>query len=83
MRDAEAPLHALDQWFFEKIRQPLSCAGALLRVVQLREAAQGAQAHAMAAGITDKLWSVGILSLVEAAEPKPGKRGPYKKCTAA
>jgi hypothetical protein len=35
---------------------------------------------AMAAGITDKLWSVeDIVALVEAREPKPGKRGPYKK----
>jgi hypothetical protein len=34
---------------------------------------------AMAAG-TDKLWSVeDIVALVEASEPKPGKRGPYKK----
>jgi hypothetical protein len=38
----------------------------------------------MAAGITDKLWSVeDIVALVEAAEPKPGKRGPYKKRVAA
>jgi IS1 family transposase len=35
---------------------------------------------AMAAGITDKLWSVeDIVALVDAAERKPGKRGPYKK----
>jgi len=35
---------------------------------------------AMAAGITDKLWSVeDIVALVEASEPKPGRRGPYKK----
>jgi IS1 family transposase len=39
---------------------------------------------AMAAGITDKLWSVeDIVALVEASEPKPGKRGPYKKRVAA
>jgi len=39
---------------------------------------------AMAAGITDKLWSVeDIVALVEASEPKPGKRGPYKKRQAA
>jgi hypothetical protein len=33
----------------------------------------------MATGITDKLWSVEIVALVEASEPKPSKRGPYKK----
>ncbi len=39
---------------------------------------------AMAAGITDKLWSVeDIVALIEDSEPKPGKRGPYKKRTAA
>jgi len=39
---------------------------------------------AMAAGITDKLWSVDdIVALVEASEPKPGKRGAYKKRVAA
>jgi IS1 family transposase len=35
---------------------------------------------AMAAGLSDKLWSVeDIANLVEAAAPQPGKRGPYKK----
>jgi hypothetical protein len=39
---------------------------------------------ALAAGITDKLWSVeDIVAVVEASEPKPGKRGPYKKRVAA
>jgi hypothetical protein len=39
---------------------------------------------AMAAGVTDKLWSVDdIAVLVDAAAPKPGKRGPYKKRVAA
>ena len=34
---------------------------------------------AMAAGVTDKLWEVSdIVALLEAIEPKPGKRGPYK-----
>lgn len=34
---------------------------------------------AMAAGVTDRLWEVSdIVALLEAAEPKPGKRGPYK-----
>jgi IS1 family transposase len=35
---------------------------------------------AMAAGVSKTLWSVeDIANLVEAAAPKPGKRGPYKK----
>jgi IS1 family transposase len=35
---------------------------------------------AMAAGVADRLWEIGdIVALVEAAEPKPGKRGSYKK----
>jgi IS1 family transposase len=35
---------------------------------------------AMEAGVTDRLWSVeDIAQLVEAAEVKPAKRGPYKK----
>jgi hypothetical protein len=35
---------------------------------------------AMAAGVSDRLWEVSdIVALLEAAEPKPAKRGPYKK----
>lgn len=35
---------------------------------------------AMAAGVTDRLWEIAdIAKLVEEAEAKPGKRGPYKK----
>ena len=35
---------------------------------------------AMAAKVTDRLWSMEeVAALVEAAAPKPGKRGPYKK----
>lgn len=35
---------------------------------------------AMAAGVTDRLWDIAdIAKLVEEAEAKPGKRGPYKK----
>jgi hypothetical protein len=35
---------------------------------------------AMAAGVSERLWEVSdIVALLEAAEPKPGKRGPYKK----
>ncbi|MFW5655340.1 MAG: IS1 family transposase [Roseicyclus sp.] len=37
---------------------------------------------AMAAGVTDRLWDVeDLVTLVEAAEPAPKKRGPYKKRT--
>ncbi len=35
---------------------------------------------AMAAGVSDRLWEIGdIVTLVENAEAKSGKRGPYKK----
>jgi hypothetical protein len=35
---------------------------------------------AMAAGVTDHVWSVAdIVAIIEAAEPAPMKRGPYKK----
>lgn len=38
---------------------------------------------AMAVGVSDRLSEVSdIMTLLEAAEPKPGKRGPYKKRTA-
>jgi hypothetical protein len=34
----------------------------------------------MAAGVSDRLWEIGdIAALVDAAEAKPTKRGPYKK----
>jgi IS1 family transposase len=34
---------------------------------------------AMAAGVSERLWEVSdIVALLEASEPKPGKRGPYK-----
>ncbi len=35
---------------------------------------------AMAAGVTKRLWEMSdIVALVEAAEPKPAKRGSYKE----
>ena len=35
---------------------------------------------AMAAGVSDKLWSMDDLcEMMDAVAPKPGKRGPYKK----
>lgn len=38
---------------------------------------------AMAAGVTDHVWSVAdIVAIIEAAEPVPAKRGPYKKLMA-
>ena len=39
---------------------------------------------AMAAGVSERLWEIGdIVTLVEAAEAKPTKRGPYGKRNAA
>ena len=35
---------------------------------------------AMAAGVTDRLWEIGdIVTLIEATDTRPAKRGPYKK----
>jgi hypothetical protein len=35
---------------------------------------------AMAAGLTDRLWEMeNLAEMVDAAQAKPGKRGPYKK----
>jgi len=35
---------------------------------------------AMAAGLTERLWTMGdIAEMIEVAAPKPGSRGPYKK----
>ena len=35
---------------------------------------------AMAAGVTNRPWEItDIVALVEAADPKPGNRGPYKR----
>ena len=34
----------------------------------------------MAAGVTGRLWEIeDIAALLDAATPKPGKRGPYRK----
>jgi hypothetical protein len=39
---------------------------------------------AMAAGVTDKLWSMADLAeIVDATLPKAGKRGPYRKASDA
>lgn len=40
----------------------------------------GGVTPAMAAGVTDRLWEMSdIVDVIEAAEPEPKKRGPYKK----
>jgi IS1 family transposase len=39
---------------------------------------------AMAAGATGKLWELAdVVAMIDAASPKPGKRGPYKKRNAS
>jgi len=35
---------------------------------------------AMAAGVTDRLWELSdLVAMIDAAAPKPGRRGPYRK----
>jgi hypothetical protein len=35
---------------------------------------------AMASGVTNRLWEIeDVITLIDEAAPKPGKRGPYKK----
>ena len=35
---------------------------------------------AMAADVTDRVWDIAdLVAIIEAAEPPPGKPGPYKK----
>ncbi len=37
-------------------------------------------APAMAAGVSDRLWSMeDVATMVDASAPKPAKRGPYRK----
>jgi hypothetical protein len=39
---------------------------------------------AMAAGVTDRLWSIDdIAELIDVRAAKPGKRGPYKRAAAS
>jgi hypothetical protein len=46
----------------------------------MRARARLRMSPAMAAGISDRLWEIGdIVKLVEDADPKPEKRGPYNK----
>jgi hypothetical protein len=78
---ADAPVHAIDQRVFEEIRKPLPRADALFLLVQLDAPAQSAPPVACdGAGLTDKLWSLtDLASIIDDAQPKPGKRRPYKK----
>jgi hypothetical protein len=75
----------LDQWFSKKFDDhchALALYFVWYNFVKIHKAHK--LTPAMAAGITDKLWSVeDIVALIEDSEPKPGKRGPYKKRTAA
>jgi hypothetical protein len=74
-RDARVVLHVLRSSFAGKsalLSQSPTPTGRLSEI--------GLNAGTMAAGVADRLWDIGdIVKLVEAAEPKPSKRGPYKK----
>jgi hypothetical protein len=79
-RAVNAPLYPVDQRVLKEARKPRPHGRALYGVVQLREDAQDA-AHDPGNGgwVSDKLWSVADLAeMIDAAQPKPGKRGPYK-----
>jgi len=79
--DAHAPIHSANQRLFEEGREPRSRGRAPHDVLQLRPFHKTLRVTpAMAAGLTDRLWEIAdIAKLVEDAEAKPAKRGPYKK----
>ena len=83
--DADAPVHAADQCVLEEIREPHAHGRALHRLVQLREAAQDAEGHrpAMAAGISETLWSMTDLAEMVDAAAEAGKARPVRKRDAA
>ena len=58
--DADAPVYAADKCVLQEIREPHAHGRALYGLVQLREAAQEPEglSPAMAAGISDTLWSM-------------------------
>ncbi len=62
-------------------KRPADVIGAAVKVMQIAtgEIEEGIT-PAMAAGISKTLWSMeDIVVLVDAAAPKPGRRGSYKK----
>lgn len=62
-------------------RRHLQCCGGTTPCFNLMKLhKQHRMSPAMAAGVSDRLWSMeDVAALVEAAAPSPGKRGPYKK----
>lgn len=79
--DAHAPLYAPDKRFQQENRSAYPCAVALFRVLQFRRIHKTLRmSPGMAAGISDRLWSMeDIVALIDAREGEPKKRGPYKK----
>ena len=68
---------AAHQRLLEEARQPRALGGHLLRVVQLRAEARGAEEDAgAAAGITNRRWTAeDLVEVPEAYLPKPEPRG--------
>ena len=79
--DADAAIYPLTNAFSKKVENHERGGRAALHALQLRSHPQDAARHASHGGrVTDRLWSMeDIAALVEAAAPKPGPRGPYKK----
>ena len=79
--DADAPIYAPNEWFFKEGREhAYAMALHMMYYNFVRLHSKLRMSPAMAAGVTAKLWEIGdIVALVEAADPKPGPHGPYKK----
>ena len=79
--DAHAAVHPAHQRLLEEVREPLHMVAIYTvwyNFVRIHKTLK--VTPAMAAGLSPILWSMeDVAALIDAAAPKPGKRGPYKK----